>query len=357
MNSTIESILNRPFSEKEEASTYRAYTGYSVFCMCFFLDFRKLSKHEQACQMTDSSIHDTLDYERHDARPHIYDRPTATVKQLHKLCGYKWNRMKRVRPELIQAWKERALEVNLLPVLGKVDKFDNVVVPHSLLLNCINAESERMRSFFRSALLSYRKERRQKTVLKKHTFHKEKFEEGTQVFRTVYFNLLLSNFLLGPDLSFLRCHEVIHRSAKLRIVHIASRKRMVELFSLKNVSYFEIFDDEKLEIQSAAGQMSVVDVATGLVGIGYVLDENRNGKQLEVMLENNKRIVFESGPKLRDDGVWECGQLGSPLLNNDEQYRIMDYNPIRLKIHLSGWLHITYNHIVLSLNNTKIIPL
>jgi hypothetical protein len=33
---------------------------------------------------------------------------------------------------------------------------------------------------------------------------------------------------------------------------------MVELFSLKNVSYFEIFDDEKLEIQSAAGQMSVV---------------------------------------------------------------------------------------------------
>ena len=104
--------------------------------------------------------------------------------------------------------------------------------------------------------------------------------------------------------------------------------------------------------------MSVVDCATGLVGIGYVLDENRNGKQLEVMLENNKRIVFESGPKLRDDGVWECGQLGSTInLNNDEQYRIIGYDPIRLKIHLSGWLHITYNHIVLSLDNSQIIPL
>ena len=95
--------------------------------------------------------------------------------------------MKRMRPELIQAWKERELEVNLVPVLsvlGKLDEFDNIVVPQPLLLNCINAESKKMRSFFHSALTSYRKERMQKAGLETHRFYKEKFEEGTQVFRT-----------------------------------------------------------------------------------------------------------------------------------------------------------------------------
>jgi hypothetical protein len=57
-----------------------------------------------------------------------------------------------------------------------------------------------------------------------------------------------------------------------------------------------------------------------------------------------------------DDGRWELGQLGRGMINDDEQFEIIEYHPIRMKLYTSGWLNITFNHLNLSFDNSSVVP-
>jgi hypothetical protein len=81
-------------------------------------------------------------------------------------------------------------------------------------------------------------------------------------------------------------------------VYTASRMRFIDLFSLKCKSYFEVFNDERSTIQTVAGKMSIRKCNTSLEGIGYVMNEDEFGQQLEVLMEDDTRVVFPIGPKL-----------------------------------------------------------
>ena len=91
------------------------------------------------------------------------------------------------------------------------------------------------------------------------------------------------------------------------------------------------------------------------MGIGYVVNENENGEQLEVLMEDDSFVSFPNSPRLNEDGGWELGKVGS-CPNNDEQYEIIEFHPIRMKLFMSGWIQMTYNHLRLSLDNTTVLP-
>ena len=360
MNTTAASIRNRPHSEKEISSKYREYTGYMLFSMWMCFDLKGVSDNERRDMLVEAGIHDANLYALHDLQPHIYDLPKATHNDINRLCGRKWRNS--LVDELKEAWNDRASEVNTLPIIGKVQTIDVLHLNDDIICSSITAESERMKAFFLSSLKSYRKDLNgKKTFMKVIRFNKEKFEEGVQVFRKFYMNLLLKNLLLGTNLCKLKQHEIIHRSKKVTYVYIASRKRMISLFSLKQLSYFEFFDiqnrndEEQESVHTIAGKVSVKYLSNGLVGIGYVVNENENGEQLEVLMEDDSFVVFPNSPRLNEDGVWELGQRGS-CPNNDEQYEIIEFHPIRMKLFMSGWMHMTYNHLKLSLDNTTVLP-
>ena len=122
--------------------------------------------------------------------------------------------------------------------------------------------------------------------------------EGVQVFRKLYVNLLLKNLLLGTNLCFIRQHELIHRSNKVSFVYIASRKRIVLLFTFKQLSFFELFNDLTNSVDTISGKVSVRDLHNGLEGIGFVLDEDEYGNNLEVILEDGNKVIFPNSPRM-----------------------------------------------------------
>ena len=96
----------------------------------------------------------------------------------------------RLQVEKVKCCVAGAVEINSLPIIGKVENFDVAHLTVDFIVLSITAESERMKQFFHSSLKSYRRDQNAKlTGLRIIKFHRERFEEGVQVFRKLYMNL------------------------------------------------------------------------------------------------------------------------------------------------------------------------
>ena len=142
-----------------------------------------IESNDQKTHLISAGIHNENLYRLHEEQQsHIHDRPTIHHNNdIIRFCGYRWKKLS--SNELTETWQDRATEVNTLLVIGKVESQDVFCLDYAAITQSINAESEKMRSYFHNAHKSYKKERRQKTVCKMITYHKDRFQEGTQVFR------------------------------------------------------------------------------------------------------------------------------------------------------------------------------
>ena len=106
--------------------------------------------------------------------------------------------------------------------------------------------------------------------------------------------------------------------------------------------------------------MSVRKVGDRRESLGYVMEEDGMGQNLVVLLENNERVCFETAPRIIE-GIWDLGHVGRGYdqVNDDQQYEIIEFHPIRMKLFFSGWWHISYNQLRLRLDQPQlsIVPI
>ena len=128
-------------------------------------------------------------------------------------------------------------------------------------------------------------------------------------------------------------------------MHISSQKRIVELFTHNGVCAFEYTSDgnnvgERKRYTCGGKVVLKENCGRCKECIGYVLDEG-DGK-LSIKLENGEDAKMIK-PKIDKLGNWVYHNC-----NDDEQYKIVQYWLIRLKLLNSGYAHTTLNKFKLS---------
>jgi hypothetical protein len=171
----------------------------------------------------------------------IVSEPEAAPFEVMKIAAGEWRSMSSV---LKKAWKDRCSTINQLPVNGVFHDVPPVLVSdlNNHVLQSLNYEFDHFSRLFRQALKA---KPQVADSIKFKTFGKERFVLGDKIFRSFYFNHLLKLTAFGDwnSLSRLNVREIVQRTRMTRIVHVASKRRLVELFCLNGVCPFIIDDD------------------------------------------------------------------------------------------------------------------
>jgi RNase P/RNase MRP subunit p29 len=112
--------------------------------------------------------------------------------------------------------------------------------------------------------------------IKEKTFGKERFELGSQLFRSFFLNYLLKLTFFGCNFSKLHQNEIVYRTNKAVVVHISSHQWIVELFTHNGVCVFEFSSDEGEKKRISCGGKVVLkqNHERYKESIGYVLKED-----------------------------------------------------------------------------------
>ena len=338
-------ILYLQHSQKELNARNRKKSGYAVYMSWFYHDFGNMSTEEKKECMIEEGLHHADDYDDDDS---IMSDPPITTSHTMRLCGIHWRRMGIIKQ---QAWKDRAAIVNQLPVLGAFSSLPQELETNTdqLIIKSLTLEYDRLISYLHNGL---KMTQPFTESIKEKTFGKERFELGSQLFRSFFLNYLLKLTFFGSNFSKLCPNEIVYRTNKSIVVHISSQKRIVELFTHNGVCAFEYTSDGNNvgeRKRYTCGGKVVVKENRGkcLECIGYVLDEG-DGK-LNIKLENGEAAKMIK-PKIDEYGNWVYHHH-----NDDEQYQIVQYWPIRLKLLNSGYVHMTLNKFKLSDDDNIII--
>ena len=189
--------------------------------------------------------------------------------------------------------------------------------------------------------------------MKEKTFGRERFKLGTQLFCSFFLNYLLKLTFFGCNCSKLSPHEVVYRTKKSVVVYIASYDRLIQLFTVNGVCAFEYIKDGENDGEKhryTCGGKVVVREKIGRMRecVGYVINERRN--EIVIRLENGE-VVIMVRPDINEVGIWSYHNQH----NDDCEYRIVEYWPIRLKLLNSGYTHMTLNKFVLSADKDHLI--
>jgi hypothetical protein len=157
-----------------------------------------------------------------------------------------------------------------------------------------------------------------------------------QVFWNFHMNKLLNNVLFGYGYAKLYDHKIVHKTKKQIVIHIASRQRMTELFSLNGL--VACSQARHGMMFTCCGKVGLVNLA-GQSIIGYIMQENNNS--LSVLLENNAVVSV-------DRPIYDSS-LSSYVYNIDGtgEYSVSQYWPIRFRLNHSGKTFFTLNRVVL----------
>ena len=108
--------------------------------------------------------------------------PAITTSHTMRLCGIYWARMG-VRKQ--QAWKDRAAIVNDLPVLGAFSSLPEELQTNTnqVVIQSLTLEYDRLIGYLHNGL---KMKQAFTESIKEKTFGKERFELGTQLFRSFF---------------------------------------------------------------------------------------------------------------------------------------------------------------------------
>jgi hypothetical protein len=339
MNRTTIQIIQIPHSKKEIQSSNRNKTGYNVFLSWFFHDFNIMDEDEQKHLLCINNIHQYEEYQAHE-EDSVISRPRATTIDIIRLAARVWGGMS----ESIKcAWRQRAEIVNSLPILGSFTEIPTNITNHHII-HSLTLEHNRFVTFIHNILK--KTSGFNKDSMKTKKIGNERIKLGYQVFRSFFINHLLKLSFLGPNNCKLNDNEIVHRYKKSVVVHIASMKRVIDLFRMNGVCAFEFKKNDFLV--SCSGRVSVRKrmQRTGQEGIGYILKDNSVLLETGQELMNIKLPIYNAG-----NGEWDYNRAG-----NDE-YTITEYWPIRLRLNDSGNCQMTFNKVILNTDKTKVIPI
>ena len=293
--------------------------------------------------MTKYSIKSYEDFQATDDDS-IASEPEATPFEVMKIAAGEWNRMSSV---LKKAWKDQCCAVNNLPIRGA---FDSVPSELSKRLNehviqSLTLEFDHFCAFISQAMKT--KTQIPDTV-KWKTFGRERFALGNKICRSFCLTHLLTLTIFGNWQSFskLASCEIVYRSRKTRVIHISSRHRLEEFFTLNGICPFHVNDDKNKKIYCSGGKVSVTELCSGKEGNGLIETEDQNGN-ITILLEVGDIIKLKKPRYLAEDGMWDFTH------SMNDRYRIIQYDPIRIRILQSGNCYIVMNRFVLYTHNSN----
>ena len=124
-------------------------------------------------------------------------------------------------------------------------------------------------------------------------------------------------------------------------MHVFSSNRSRELFTMNNVFPFEYVDGNNHYV--VAGKLYLVHKVTGKECLGCVIDDN--GCSMNVTLESGMNLKVPRAVFSNKDKSWH-------LPHNDE-YDIVQVDPISIKIMQLGNFHITMNRFLSVAGNNQ----
>ena len=333
-------ILQLPFSEKELYAQSRKATSYSTYLSWFVIQFRQLDDKTRKRVCIQSGVHREEEYMGAEDDS-VISNPVVSYHQIMKMGVMRWRGMSR---ELKCGWKERAEMVNSLPILGRytqppehlIGTLDTVVVI------TLNQEFNR---FAQSVKISLRRSYKNKNYSAVKSFGMERVTIGYQIFKSFFISHLLTTTFFGPSLCFLRGYEIVAKCSSSTLIHLHSRRRIIELFTENELCAFEYMDGD--ETITVAAKIILNDLATGKEIYGYVVDEY--GSNIDCKLADGSEFKCKRPDYLVDMGSW----LFYP--DDDNKYKVIHYSPIRIRLLKSGNCQMTYNRFKLRDKSTNII--
>ena len=203
--STPYCIINRPRTKKEIQSNSRKRKGYHTYVSHFFSDFELLSNDEQETVLVANGIWDDGDDISVDS---VMTPRTVKGSEVLKAACIRWREF----PANIQnAWKERAVALNLLPVKGKVKRIPVALKHPSLENTVIDSLQHDWRyivDLFRFAIV--RKPRSGESE-RRYQFVDEEDVLGNQIYRAFHINYLVRLTLFGDKLDRLKQWEIMKK--------------------------------------------------------------------------------------------------------------------------------------------------
>ena len=344
MNATSRhSILTLPHIPSETTSQNRKKTGYTTYVSHFISDFNRLDYERQKFLLVSNNIHRIYRYDQHEDDPDIYDRPTASSMDKSRLAGKEWNRLS---DEIKNGWRERATEVNKLPVLGKIEKLP-AQISEAEVLKSMNTDLSKFVSLMHNSV------RRGSRIIDStvcRSFGKERVMVKSKNFRSIFLNHLLKLTYFGVNFSYIRENEISNRTKKTIVIHIHSRDRIEDLFEIAGVSPFSVLEkNDNKKKYGCSGRIILKKKGSRLQVSGYVISESNGGDELEVQLETNEFVNIPAPSFCNESGQWQYGFHPS--------YDIVEYDPVRIKVQEYGNAQFLFHVYKIDLTTNKLIPI
>ena len=156
-------------------------------------------------------------------------------------------------------------------------------------------------------------------------------------------------------------NEIVHRYRKYKVLHIHSRRRLVDIFCISNSSYFEAcikIENDPIHMSnmvvSAAPKVILKNRDSGRQMVGYCIEEEDNGRFLKIITEGGKEIKINRPQYNGDTGEWDVS-IGCNDDLDGNTYQVIEYHPIRIKLYNNGLFQILFYHIKLNIQSNKIV--
>ena len=341
--STPLAVRRMKVNKKEKDHKSRMRLGFHVYLSRFFYDFNKLELEKQheyifynggnrlgkfRCIAGDDVSVDSTNSLFTEKAPRLL---------IHQSACFRWRYI--LTQQTKKSWNSRAKTLNnrklpgkFLGIPWKADKSKNNI--EEKVLQSLSYDWDVVVSFFKNCITRTPKKLISSMI---YTFGKEKVQVGSQTYRDFRISYLIELAIFGRDCSLMdSSKEIILKSKKQALLHIASQKRMKQLFSKENLDATE-YMTEKNNIkytQTCCGKLNIVYNNKNING--YILDESRG--KWKILLASNK-IIFKK-----------------PLVYNREsrkyiypstrKYIINHYRPIRVLLKINGkGLRLTINRL------------
>lgn len=323
--------------------------GYGVFLSMFFVDFKTLSPDTKSELLVAHAVRedDEIDLISIDSTLTPPDRVPPSVHEVIRLAARHWRLLP---PSVTDAWNERAEILNSRPLSGKFIKIPKVIKVSSDVIKSMTLDWEEFTRQFTDSIRRNPKkgdsERRFKFGNKTVTLH-------NMTYKNTYLSFLLKLCLFGRDLSNFTENEMVFRKKKTTVVHIASKQRMCELFTLNKLCCVtkDVDNAEGTDVGSTyfcCGKVCIMRDGKELVG--YILSESR--LFWKVKLETNDMVL------IRKVNFVTGKNTGSYFYETDDKrnrMRVTEYNPIRIKIYESGKITMILNRCLVDSDGNLII--
>ena len=352
-NRTPSQIARLPLTDRDKKNNSCCRRYYHVYLSLFFDDLSKMPDADRKQRVMEMSGRNA-EYELHMENESIDSTDTAhgavsyyDLSKEHKrkylsdvmrAAGSHWKSLSDAHKK---AHKKRTNRANRRRIAGKFDSVPAGLVHESeedvvdayedIICDMFTNEWSHWLSVFKTFVTKPRITDSSRVI----TFANEVVTLQSQMYKpSMRINPLILPVLFGRSYEKLEHHELIRRARGNAVMHVASRRRMRELFTLEQLSIVE-YSTSNGGIQFACGKI-ITQIDDGRSLVGFILEENES--TWTVKMENNEvknveRLFFDYDTKKYQYNVRRGIRC------------ITEYWPVRFSFNKNGYMTFTLNSV------------